>query len=165
MGSAIVAVVRRMGARSAAIALIAAFVPFIATTPAAADPFSQSITRVFGPDRMATSIEVSRLGWDAAPHVLLATGEDFPDALGATPLAASLDAPLLLLHDGFISEPVFDELDRLGAEEVTILGGGDVVEGSGEHHLGERGIDSRRIAGADRYATAAEIATEVGPSP
>jgi putative cell wall-binding protein len=114
---------------------------------------------------MATSIEISRLGWDAAPHVLLATGEDFPDALGATPLAAALDAPLILLHDGFIGEEFFDELDRLGTEEVTILGGGDVVEGSGEHHLAERGIDSRRIAGPDRYATAAQIAAEVGPSP
>ena len=146
------------------IAAIAAFAAFGLPT-AGASPFAHPITRVFGPDRMATSIEISRLGWDAAPHVLLATGEDFPDALGATPLAASLDAPLLLLHDGFISESVFAELDRLGTEEVTILGGGDVVEGSGEHHLGERGIDSRRIAGADRYATAAQIAKEVGPSP
>ena len=114
---------------------------------------------------MSTSIEISRLGWDAAPHVFLATGEDFPDALGATPLAASLDAPLLLLHDGFIGEQIFDELERLETGVVTILGGGDVVEASGEHHLAERGIESRRIAGADRYATAAQIATEVGASP
>jgi len=141
-------------------AAIVGFVP-----SAAATPFETPITRVFGPDRMATSIEISRLGWDAAPHVLLATGEDFPDALGATPLAASLDAPLLLLHDGFIGEQVFDELDRLGTTVVTILGGGDVVEGSGEQRLGERGIKSRRVAGADRFATAAQIATEVGASP
>ena len=114
---------------------------------------------------MATSIEISRLAWDAAPHVLLATGEDFPDALGATALAASLDAPLLLLHDGFIAEAIFEELERLGTEEVTILGGGDVVEASGEYHLAERGIEARRIAGPDRYSTAAEVARELGPPP
>lgn len=163
-GSAIVGVVRRLTVRFAVLVLIVG-IGAIGAPAVGADPFATHITRVFGPDRMATSIEISRLGWDAAPHVLLATGEDFPDALGATPLAASLEAPLLLLHDGYISESIFAELDRLGTEEVTILGGGDVVEGSGEHHLAERGIDSRRIAGADRYATAAQIATEVGASP
>lgn len=143
---------------------IAAFAAFGLPGAASASPFAHPITRIFGPDRMATSIEISRLGWDAAPRVLLATGEDFPDALGATPLAASLDAPLLLLHDGFIGESVLTELDRLGTDGVTILGGGDVVEGSGEDRLAARGIESRRIAGPDRYATAAQIAEEVGPS-
>ena len=155
---------KRRTAGTAVIGLIVAFAAF--GIPAAhAEPFSHSITRVFGANRMATSIEISRLGWGAAPHVLLATGEDFPDALGATPLAASLDAPLLLLHDGFIGEEVFAELERLGTQEVTILGGGDVVEASAEHRLAERGIDSRRIAGPDRYATAAQVATEAGASP
>ncbi|HUR49879.1 MAG TPA: cell wall-binding repeat-containing protein [Acidimicrobiales bacterium] len=156
---------RRRWVRFAALAAIVGIVASTPPAPATAEPFSHPITRVFGATRMATSIEVSRLGWDTAPHVLLATGEDFPDALGATPLAASLDAPLLLLHDGYIGEEVFDELDRLGTQVVTILGGGDVVEASGEDHLAGRGIKARRIAGADRYATAAQIATEVGRSP
>lgn len=97
--------------------------------------------------------------------MLLATGRDFPDALGATPLAASLGAPLLLLHGGAISEPVFAELARLRTQAVTILGGGDVVDASTEARLTERGITSRRIAGPDRYATAAHVAEEAGPSP
>ena len=132
---------------------------------AQATPFATPVTRVAGPDRSATSLEVSRLGWDSASHVLLATGSDFPDALAATALAASLGAPLLLLPAGFIDEAVFAELERLGAQAVTILGGPDVVTARSENDLASRGITARRIAGANRYATAASVSVEAGPSP
>jgi putative cell wall-binding protein len=135
------------------------------SSSASATPFQTSVMRVSGPDRTATSLEVSRLGWDAAPHVIVATAQDFPDALGATPLAAALDAPVLLLHGGFLTDAVLTELERLGTRDVTILGGGDVVEGSAEHRLGERGIQTRRIAGANRYETAALVARQAGASP
>ncbi len=95
----------------------------------------------------------------------MATAQDFPDALGSTPLAAALDAPLLLLRGGELSDTVLAEIRRLGATRATILGGPDVVPSSTEDRLASQGVTVRRLAGADRYETAALVAVEAGPSP
>ncbi|MBW3537220.1 MAG: cell wall-binding repeat-containing protein [Actinobacteria bacterium] len=137
----------------------------LAGPTAQATPFATPITRVAVLDRTTTSLEISRLGWDTAPHVLLATSADFPDALAATALAASLDAPLLLLPAGFVDEAIFAELSRLRVQAVTILGGPDVVTPQAETELASRGITARRIAGANRYATAASVSLAAGRSP
>jgi putative cell wall-binding protein len=52
--------------------------------------------RLSGPDRYATAVAVGRRFFPAGQSVVLAVGDNFPDALAAGPFAASLGAPLLL---------------------------------------------------------------------
>src|SRR5690606_16591549 len=57
------------------------------------------VDRVAGPGRIETSVEASRDGFPvdgSAGAVVLARGDDFPDALTGTPLAVALAGPLLL---------------------------------------------------------------------
>ena len=64
-----------------------------------AHPTGQTLVRAAGEDRYATAAAASRLAFpnpSLVDVVLLATGENYPDALAGGPLAAREHAPLLL---------------------------------------------------------------------
>lgn len=131
------------------------------------DPYQPVWPRVAGNNRYETAAALSREGWPAgADTVLLATGLNWPDALASAPLAGSLDAPLLLAADSELPGATALELARLAPDEIVVLGGeGAIPSEIASLAAGAAGIDSsmvRRIAGDDRYETAALIAGEVG---
>ncbi len=77
-----------------------------------------------GSDRYETAVAVARSAFpDGAAAVVLATGQDFPDALAGGPLAAAGGAPLLLVQQGCAPGAVVDGVTRLGARSATVLGG------------------------------------------
>lgn len=122
------------------------------------------VARVAGPDRVTTAIEASRDAFrDGASAVIIATARDWPDALGGAALTGLLGAPMLLTEPGHLPEVVAEEIERLGASEVVILGGtGAVSAAVGEELADVPGVESvDRIAGADRYETAEAIAARV----
>ena len=127
-------------------------------------------SRVAGSDRILTAIEASeRLYPDGilSPNaegersVVIATGYDFPDALSASALAGAAGGPLLLVKQGFVSQAVLDELVRLDASKVYIVGGTAVVSQLVETTLVNNSLEVERIAGTNRYATAQLVAAEV----
>ncbi|MDT9026835.1 cell wall-binding repeat-containing protein [Rossellomorea yichunensis] len=111
------------------------------------------INEVSGLDRVGTAIEVSKkLHMDgfADDHeyktVILSTGYNFPDSLSAGPLASAIDAPILPVgSDGKLSKEVLVEIERLGAENVYILGGEGVVSKDVFTQLNSISIDSSDI--------------------
>ncbi len=137
-----------------ALTMLVALLP---ATPAHA----AEVERLQGDNRAATSVAVARVGWDAAPHVLLATSRDYPDAVAAASLASSLDAPILLTNPWTLSPSVAAALDDLGTERVTVLGGPSAVSSDVVASVRDLGIEVERLAGENRYATASDIATRV----
>ncbi len=127
-----------------------------------------AVGELSGTSRYDTAIAVSREGFVSGEctAVILATGRNFPDALGAAALAGVRDCPILLV-DGkgtFLPASVRDEIRRLtkgrGSFDVYIMGGTLAVSKAVEDSLkasltGERVI---RVAGATRYDTAIECA-------
>lgn len=69
---------------------LASLFPSLAS--ANSDILPDDINRVSGKDRIYTAIEISKENFDDANYVILATSENFPDALISTSLAKSLDA-------------------------------------------------------------------------
>lgn len=123
------------------------------------DP-SLPYTRLYGKNRIETAVAVSESGWKAAENVVLASGVSFPDALAGGPLAAMLDAPLLLTmnkKDG-LEIDVLAQIDRLGAENIYILGGKGVISTEIEGQLESIGYKVHRLYGDNRFETAAKIA-------
>ncbi len=119
--------------------------------------------RLAGSNRYATALAISREVFDAgsAPHVVLATGEAFADALSASALAGIYDGPLLLTARDTLAPGVLAELDRLGATHVTIVGGASAVSGTVASQLGSAGLTVHRVYGSDRYRTASAVAAKV----
>lgn len=115
-------------------------------------------SRIAGSDRYRTSVEISKAGWVSSENVVLATGEDFPDAISAVPLAKLLNAPILLTEKDALNEYVEKEILRLNPSRVFIIGGKGAVSLDAENRLNEMNIPITRIYGRDRYETSLEIA-------
>ncbi|MDZ4167988.1 MAG: cell wall-binding repeat-containing protein, partial [Coriobacteriia bacterium] len=118
------------------------------------------VERLAGIDRYSTAIAISKATFLSADEIVLATGESYADALGASALAGALDAPVLLTRSDRLSTGVLGEIARLGGTRVVIIGGTSAVGAAVERSLQSAGLFTRRIAGVDRYATAAGVAAE-----
>lgn len=133
----------------------------------ASDPCTARERRVEGADRYATAAAAALEGWPlGADTVLLASGEQWPDALAAGPLSISRDAPLLLTPTSSLHAATADAMERLGPSRIVVLGGeGAVSTQTVEAARAAAAIPVEavsRIAGANRYETAALIAEQVG---
>lgn len=122
---------------------------------------SAPTTRIDGPDRYATAAAASaRFFRPGVDVVYVASGEAFPDALAAGPAAAHREAPLLLTASGSLPQATRDELRRLAPRTILLVGGEAAVIGAVARELQPYAGSVRRIAGADRYDTAARIARD-----
>ena len=119
------------------------------------------VTRLFGSDRYATAAAISAATYAAGPPVaFVATGENYPDALSGGPAAAAAGGPLLLVRGASIPAPIAAELSRLNPGRIVVLGSAAVVSDAVATALGAYTTGGvTRLAGPDRYATAAAIST------
>jgi glucose/arabinose dehydrogenase/putative cell wall-binding protein len=127
--------------------------------PAPAAAGHAQVERLAGPDRYATAAAVSHERFpDGAGTVFVATGADFPDALAGGPAAGVAEAPILLVERDRVPAPTRTEIGRLDPDEVVILGGEGAISRAVEGELALLTASvPQRIAGADRYATAAAV--------
>ncbi|WP_113868203.1 cell wall-binding repeat-containing protein [Paraliobacillus ryukyuensis] len=121
------------------------------------------VDRLAGADRYETSAAISQSGWKSSDVVVLARGDDYVDALLATPLAKKYDAPLLLTEKDVLTEATKAEIERLGAKQVYVIGGEPSIKAGVVNTLTDLDLEVTRLAGNDRYETAAVIANEVAP--
>lgn len=120
------------------------------------------VTTFAGTDRYDTNVQVSEALFDEGTNVFLASGAGFVDALAAGPAAAAEDASLLLTPSDRLLDVTIGELERLAPETITIVGGEPSVSAAVEADLARLlpGATIERIAGADRFETAALLALE-----
>jgi putative cell wall-binding protein len=127
------------------------FSPFALGVPAS--------SRIAGANRYDTAARLVGLAFPGtADLVLVATGANFPDALAASAAAAKADAPLLLVNPTAIPAATRAQLSRLKPKRIVIVGGTAAVSAAVEQELSRLGI-VERVAGANRFETAARLAT------
>jgi putative cell wall-binding protein len=120
------------------------------------------VERQFGVDRFATAARVSLRAYQTqgAASAFIADGTAFPDALSAAAAAGRAGAPVLLTRPTSLREPSRQELMRLGAGRAFIAGGPGAVNGDVQRQVAAIATGGvSRLAGADRYATAAAVST------
>ncbi|PKQ29034.1 MAG: hypothetical protein CVT60_07470, partial [Actinobacteria bacterium HGW-Actinobacteria-10] len=128
------------------------------------DDYLDVIEPLYGPNRYDTSVHSSWLSFPGvgdAKAVVLASGENWPDALGGAALAGAADGPVLLTKRDTLPTSVRDEIDRLDVTRVYVLGGtASVSEPVAAAVDAIPGVSVTRIAGADRWETSALVARE-----
>ncbi|MFD3156892.1 cell wall-binding repeat-containing protein [Haloimpatiens sp. FM7330] len=125
---------------------------------------SPLINRLSGINRYETNISIVKNGWSESSNVVLANGQDYPDALCAAPLANAKNAPIILTAKDHINTSAINELSRLKTKNVYIIGGTGVVSSEIEEKLKSLGINCIRLAGKNRYETSVRIAEQIGTS-
>jgi len=135
--------------------------PTTPTVPTEPEKDEVKVERLDGEDRYETAIEIGAEGWDKADTILIASGENYPDALAGVPLSKKLDAPILLVKKDSVSADVIAEIERLDASKIIILGGPNAVSENVANTL-MRYAQVSRIWGQDRNGTAAQIAYKLG---
>lgn len=134
-----------------AILLTATAVTALETASAAQ---ASTTVRYAGPDRYATSVEVSKWSSWSGDTVFLASGSRFPDALAAGPVAAAEGAHLLLTTRDSVPESVLKELRRLGPSEVVLVGDTNAISDAVSAQVARvTGAIVTRIAGPNRVQT------------
>ena len=122
---------------------------------------SEKIQRLSGDNRYETSVEVSEKNFKSADTVVLASGQNIADALVASSYADIEEAPILLTNKNSISDEVLDEIERLKADKVVIVGGQSSISSSVESRLKKEDIKVTRISGSDRFDTSDKLSQEV----
>lgn len=127
--------------------------------------------RISGPTSVDTAVEISKHGWEQLEHknltlnnkevtgkfVVLATGDTFADSLAASPLGTYLNSPIHLVKKSTLTEEVKNEMARLGASHVIIIGGQQAISSNVETELKKSGYETIRISGENRYKTAIAV--------
>jgi hypothetical protein len=124
-----------------------------------------------GTDAIGTSITVSQAEFPtsgSAKAVVLARSDFFSDALAGGPLAAKVGGPLLITPEASLSTSldsrVQAEIQRVlpTGGTVYILGGDLALSPSIDTALQGLGYVTQRVAGVDEYATAVDVAEQLG---
>jgi N-acetylmuramoyl-L-alanine amidase len=132
----------------------------VAPTTTTTAPAGRVDEYLVGADRYATAILVSQKQYPkGAPAVVLAKGDNFPDALAAAPLAEAYDAPVLLTPSGGLTTAIAEELKRLDPDVLFFIGLPSSLKSSVQAALPAAEI--RSLVGSDRYHTAVLISQQV----
>ena len=119
---------------------------------------SQQTTRISGKDRIQTSVEISKSAYTTSENVVLASGFNFADALSAGQLASALNAPLLLSSQNKLDSQTKNEIERLKAKKVYVVGGDNAISKNGiDTTLKSKNINVTRLEGQDRYSTSQKV--------
>jgi putative cell wall-binding protein len=158
--------------RSALVELKATKVIVLGGTPAVSSGVTSeidalpgvSVERIAGSDRYETARKVAAraiaaqgAAYDGTAFV--ATGQNFPDALGASPLSAARGWPIYLVGPTGLDRATTDAMRLAGVESTIILGSTDAVPEPVYRDLAQAlSGEVLRLAGPDRYSTALAVA-------
>lgn len=127
---------------------------------------TRPVSRIGAAHRYATAAAISRATFSFAQTVTIASGEVFADALAGGPLARQARGPVLLTPQAGLAAETVAEIRRLDPSRAYVLGGTSAIAAEVDQQLEALGVEEVvRIAGADRYETAAETAERYGPPP
>lgn len=120
------------------------------------------ISNISGSDRFSTSTSISKNGWrDGSKNVILVNSQAVADSLSVAPLASKMKSPVLLTDSESLNIDSREEITRLGAKNITIVGGEASISAGIEEDLKREGYSVERISGSSRSETSINIAEKL----
>lgn len=119
-----------------------------------------NIARLAGADRYKTAVAISQSGWTQSDNVILADGNNYPDALVGSSYAYLKNAPILTTPSDKLNSDISGEIARLKAKTVYILGNKTSISQGVEDELSQK-YTVVRICGTDIFDTAVKVGEEI----
>lgn len=114
-----------------------------------------------GRDRADTAVEISKKGWpNGSSNAVLVNGKDTVSGVVSSPMAAKLNAPILLKYPSYINDATLNELKRLGVKNLTVVGNNGAISDSDLAKIRKiiPKININRISGNNPQEVSANIA-------
>ena len=118
-------------------------------------------SRISGENRYQTAIEISKKHFTSSENIVLTSANELVDSLTSTPLATSLKSPILLSGKSEVNANTLNEIKRLNAKNIYIVGGESTIPKTVESNLKQQGYNVVRVSGKDRYRTSVEVGKKV----
>ena len=124
--------------------------------------------RIAGMNRYETAYEIAKLTYKTSDTVIIVRGDSVDgvpqvvDGLTAGGLAGVKNAPILLVERNRVPDATKSAIKDLKPKNAVIIGGTAAVSAGVESELRNEGLGIQRISGANRVATAAEVAKAMG---
>ncbi|WP_368490037.1 cell wall-binding repeat-containing protein [Clostridium sp. BJN0013] len=130
--------------------------------PAATAKASENqLNQVSGSDSYGTAAAVADSNWTSSDNVILVSGESYADAISAVVLSKKLNAPILLTGNSSLNSTTNDEISKLKAKNIYILGGDGVISQNIREQLKSENYNLIELGGKNRYETNAAVAAEL----
>lgn len=121
-----------------------------------------TVIRASGDQASDTAAEIAAQAYSSSSWVVIARDDDFADAMSATGLAGTLNAPILLTGREELSENTLETITNLGATNAYIIGGKGAIPGDLESQLSKIGVtNAKRIYGNEYWETSVECANYI----
>jgi len=114
-----------------------------------------------GSDRYETAANISKSEWTTSDNVVLVNGFRPADAFIGVPLAYIRNSPVLFTYGNTLPAVTSNEITRLKAKNIYIIGDTDTVFSSVENTLKNEGLNVFRYSGNDIFETGAQVADQV----
>lgn len=127
---------------------------------------ADDVTQIYGKGRYQTALGIAEnlkaeMGVDKFNTIIVATGENFADALSGSYLSHVKNAPILLINGGSAAEvTAYINANLVSGGKVYVLGGDAAVKESWISGIKSSNIE--RLKGKTRYETNIEILKEAG---
>lgn len=123
---------------------------------------AQSVTwkRLEGASRYDTMAAIVEEGFSKSDWAVLASGQNFADALAANGLAGTYDCPVILTAGNELSWQALAQIQRLQVKHLFIMGGTSAISTDVENAIKTLNIEVTRVSGGDRSATSAAALVE-----
>ncbi|MTK10971.1 MAG: cell wall-binding repeat-containing protein [Clostridiaceae bacterium] len=123
----------------------------------------KNITRLGGADRYETSEKISKkLNVNKETPVFIVSGENYPDALSISSIAAVNQYPILLARRDEISNAIKNEISAINPTKVFIIGLQGSISSAVENNIAQiipiEKSNITRIGGSDRFETSLKVA-------
>ncbi|MDO5718314.1 MAG: cell wall-binding repeat-containing protein [Tissierellia bacterium] len=122
---------------------------------------SNRVQRIFGKDRIETSINVAKTFNKDSKTMVVASARDFPDALVAGPYAQRANASLILTEKMHLSQQIKEYIESNSFKKMEFIGGNNSVSDSVlKEQERYSSIIADRIYGIDRIETSIKLANK-----
>ena len=126
---------------------------------------SYSVIRIYGSDRYETAFAAANRVFSKynrpLESIVIANGQDFPDALSSTKITGN-NKPLILTSNATEARTLsFIQTRVKSGGTIYLVGGTGVISQGFENTLKQRGYTIKRLGGKDRYETNLLILKEV----
>lgn len=107
------------------------------------------VTRLSGSDRYNTSVEIAKSIGNTSGMLIVAPGDDYPNALSISSYAGIKQIPIILVDKNTISDSLKQYLANSSIQQTYVIGNTTEISDSIVNTL----PNPKRIQGTDRYAT------------